>query len=238
MDCNPYELGNFALFYQYYSSFTLCITWFLAPLIFYTILTQSKSLGPIKWLFLSHSFWCLMLETLLGIVKPVVFGEIAGGYSIGLFKDTDSRSSAIAALLCLLFVLFSIGGLVMTIQNRYATIFDIKILRRLSETRSLLILASINYPSLTIICFTTVLPMVLVEKEEIQRWATEYDLKLVPFLEQPTFFMIPHEQLSTPVIIVLVILIITAVKCIISGITFGYSLRTMNTKATVNKRVQ
>ncbi|KAE9546898.1 hypothetical protein FO519_009890, partial [Halicephalobus sp. NKZ332] len=93
MDSNRYDLGSFIFVYQYYSSFTLCVTWLLAPLTFYIIFTQSKSLGPVKWLLLNHSFWCLMLDTVMGIFKPVFLGEVPGGYVVGLFNNTDFRAT-------------------------------------------------------------------------------------------------------------------------------------------------
>ena len=238
MDHNPYDLGNFIIVYQYYSTLTLSISWMLAPLTFYIILTQSKSLGQVKWLFLNQSFWCLMLETLLGIVKPVLFGDVASGYSVGLFRNTDFRSSAITALLCLLFILYSIGGLVMTIQNRYATIFDVKMLKKISETKNMMIIVSILYVSMTIVCFVVVLPTVFIEKEQIYKWAREYNTELVPYFEQPTFFIVPHEMTDIPIIIALSTLLLIIVLCVVSGVTFIYSLKSVKTKVSLDKKVQ
>ena len=238
MKSNPYDLGNFLLTYQYYSSFALCITWILAPLTFYIILTQSKSLGPIKWLFLNHSFWCLILETTIGIIKPVVLGDVAAGYNIGLLKNTGFQSSAITALLCLLFVFFSVGGLFMTIQNRYATIFDINILEKLSKGTNLLIAAIVIYVSMTLISCISVLPIFFIEVDQVHKWAKEYDTNLVLLFNQSTFFFIPHEMINVIVMISLILIILFAILCIVSGVMFIFYFRYMEIKTTRNKKIQ
>ena len=63
------------LFYFYYSYLTLGLCWILGPVVFYIVLTQSKTIGNFKWLILNHTFWCFCLENLIGIVKPVLLGK-------------------------------------------------------------------------------------------------------------------------------------------------------------------
>ena len=235
---NKYLVGYIEIIYQYYSTFTLLLTWMLAPLTFYVILTQSRSLGSVKWLLLNHSFWCLMLETLLGTVKPVLLGEIAGGYSIGVFRNADFHSSALTSLFCLVFVIFSIGGLLMTIQNRYATIFDIYILRELLKTKNLLVITGILYVSMTAISFIAVVPTLFIRVEQIYQWAREYDADLAVLFSHPTFFMIPSETLDNFILISLSILTIIIILCIISGIGFIYFLQSVNIKIALKRKVQ
>ena len=91
-------------FYFYYSYFTLLVCWAIAPFLFHVILTQSRNLGDFKWLIFNHSFWCLALESLLGLVKPLFLSPAAGGYQIGIFKDYGSfKSCGISAVMCLMF---------------------------------------------------------------------------------------------------------------------------------------
>ena len=238
MDSNHYELGIYLVIYQHYSTFTLCITWALFPLVFYIILTQSKSLGPIKWLFLNQSFWCLMLETLVGIVKPVLLGEVAAGYSGGFFKANDFRYSAITGLLCLLFIYLSLHGLTITILNRYATLFDVKFLTKFAKLKSIIITAAILHLCVGILCFISVLPRMFIDARQIHKWAMEYDAQLVQFFNEPTFFVIPHEITDAPTMIAMILVIVANVLCIISGVTFMVSLKSMKTKTALDKKLQ
>lgn len=90
--------------YIYYSYFTLFSCWLIAPILFYAILTQSRNLGNFKWLIFNHSFWCLTLESLLGLVKPVFLSPAAGGFQVGIFRDFGSfKSCGIAAIFCFIF---------------------------------------------------------------------------------------------------------------------------------------
>lgn len=91
-------------FYIYYSYFTLTLCWLITPFLFYVIITQSRNLGDFKWLIFNHSFWCLALESLLGLVKPLFLSPAAGGYQVGIFRDYGSfKTCGIAAIFCFIF---------------------------------------------------------------------------------------------------------------------------------------
>ena len=179
-------------FYYYFSYFTFVLCWLIAPLLFYVILTQSKKLTSFKWLILNHSFWCLALETLLALVKPLFMSPCAGGIQIGILRDYGNfRGTAIAALICLAFTGNCVLGVTFTIGARYVYVFPSKLAAWLSERNSFIffgIISVIIYAFLIM----TFWPMLIVDTETIHQWALEYDPFLETFFPEPSFFLIPH----------------------------------------------
>ncbi|KAE9548229.1 hypothetical protein FO519_008559 [Halicephalobus sp. NKZ332] len=222
-------------FYFYYSYLTLILCWVLAPIVFYIILTQSKTIGKFKWLILNHTFWCFCLENLLGIVKPVLLAPACGGYQIGFLKNASFKSSVITTILCYFFSLGSIVGLMMTIFSRYMFIFPSKWQRIFYRREFYIFVAFLHIISMFII-FYIMIPTLDFSEKELHEDSMKYDPDLVYFFNRSTFFFIDHSRHDFEDVVFLGGMSVLYVVSIAVVTVFIYQI--FSNKNVINDRIQ
>lgn len=186
-------LPFFVSFYYYYSWLTLLATWFIAPLLFYVILTKSRKLGNFKWFILNHSFWCLALETVFAIAKPILLPPVAGGFQLGPFRNVwDFRSSIVFVFICLGISGNCVISLSATLASRYLLVFPTTVFQWFNLKIALFATVIVNLACYGLIAYV-LYPIIQLEHEKIIEWADAEDPGLKVFYQnEPTFMMIPY----------------------------------------------
>ena len=203
-------LPIFVTFYYYYSYLTLLGTWLIAPLLFYVILTKSGKLGNFKWFILNHSFWCLALETVFAIAKPLLLPPIAGGYQLGPFRHIwDFRSSVVCIFVCLGISGNCVISLSATLASRYLLIFPSAMFQWFTLKIALIIAVLVNLVCYGLIGYV-LYPIIQLKQETIQEWADAEDSGLqVVYEKESTFMMIPfHYHEFADLLILLFFLVV------------------------------
>ena len=190
-------------FYYYYSYIIMILCWMLTPIVFYIVFTQSKVLKNFKWLILNHLFWCLALETVLALVKPLFLLPVPGGIHVGVFRDVgDFHFTACAAILTFAFAGNCVIGLTATIGSRYMLAFPSPLTEWFSFKITIwcmVIFSLIIYVMLCLAFF----PLAQMDVPQIRQWALEYDPFLENYFDEPSFFVVPHWMVDTPSVAVL-----------------------------------
>ena len=190
-----FPLPSIVEFYYYYSTAILALCWMIAPFLFYVILTKSKKLNSIKWLIFNHSFWCLVLETMLGLVKPLFLLPCAGGIQIGFFKNMGNfRNTAFAAFICFCLISNCIYSLLATISSRYMFVFPSKLMLLKNVKANFIGAFAFAFASYAML-FVAFWPALKVNEGQIREWAFEYDPYLPEVLHIPSFFMFPPDNI-------------------------------------------
>uniref|UniRef100_A0A914R6Y0 NADH dehydrogenase subunit 4 n=1 Tax=Panagrolaimus davidi TaxID=227884 RepID=A0A914R6Y0_9BILA len=100
------------------------ISWLIAPLYFFVVLTQSKLLGSFKWLLFNYSLWGFFLTTFMGLVKPIFLTPAFAVIHIGIFQNIGSYLSTFALIAILVAIgTTCMGGMVSTLTYRYLMVF-------------------------------------------------------------------------------------------------------------------
>uniref|UniRef100_A0AC35EYN9 Serpentine Receptor, class H n=1 Tax=Panagrolaimus sp. PS1159 TaxID=55785 RepID=A0AC35EYN9_9BILA len=212
------------------------LCWLIAPFLFYVIITQSRNLGDFKWLIFNHSFWCLTLESLLGLVKPLFLSPAAGGFQVGIFRDYGSfKTCGIAAVFCFIFSSNCILGLSATLASRYLLVFPSSLTKWFTLKKALI--AAVGLPIIAYIVILMVFyPILQTDTSTIHQWAFEYDPILKEYFDEPTFLFLPHfyhDYIDIPILSLLIILTFSAFSVILF---FLYQMT--NTKTTVSSKLQ
>uniref|UniRef100_A0A914Q7E0 Serpentine Receptor, class H n=1 Tax=Panagrolaimus davidi TaxID=227884 RepID=A0A914Q7E0_9BILA len=229
-------LGAFVTFYYYYSYLTLFGTWLISPLLFYVILTKSGKLGNFKWFILNHSFWCLVLETIFGIVKPIILTPSAAGFQLGPFRHLfDFKSSVVFTFVCLGICGNCVISLSATLASRYLLVFPTTIFRWFSLKVALIFAVIINAICYALIGYV-LYPIIQLKQETIYEWADSEDSGLKIFYEkEPTFFMVPYYYHEYADILILLFFLVVHIAGAFILIFFFYHLFQRKTKALTNK---
>ena len=178
--------------YSIYGSVILCITYLLAPVLFYIVLTKSSTIGTFKWIILNHSFWSLFQGTLMGVFKPVFFLPHVAGYGIGVFRNSTYKSTIIWLFLFIISTIMCILGLYLAIIFKYLFIFPSKWTNILQKRKWFIFIACFHIISILIV-FIVLLPALRITKEEINEIVATNNPKLLIYLSEPTFIYLPSD---------------------------------------------
>uniref|UniRef100_A0A914PVS8 Uncharacterized protein n=1 Tax=Panagrolaimus davidi TaxID=227884 RepID=A0A914PVS8_9BILA len=226
-------------FYYYYSYFSLCLTWIISPFLFYTIFTQSKTLGNFKWFILNHSFWCLAFETVFGIFKPMLLPPIAAGYQLGPFRHLwNWKSSIIAIFLCLGITGSCVISVSATLASRYLLIFPGSLFKWFNLKIAVGIGVLLNLACYGLIIYA-LYPLMELEKSTIIKWVSESDPGLsIIYSNEPTFVLVPKDyHLKADIIVLAALFIIHLIGAFIL-LFFFYQLRKQKRSAILTNKVQ
>lgn len=96
----------------------------------------------------------------------------------------------------------------------------------------------IIYGVMGTMCLVTIIPVLFLKVDDIYAWALEYDTQLAELFDKPTFMILAHSVTDIPAIVTIVVVGSLGLLCIVSGVTFIYSLKSFQDKTTLNKRFQ
>ena len=218
-------------FYFWYSYITLFLSWLIAPLLFYVILTQSKNLDNFKWFILNHSIWCLALQTKLAVTKPLILVPALAGYPLALLRSGNYRSTVVCAILAIVLIVYCIASLFATLLCRYLLVFPSGLTQYFSKKLFIFIavgLSAIMYLILGISCvliFST-------DDSTIQEWQQGIDdPAMMNFVRnEPAFASIPSSYAETPLLIAIIVDVIIIIFGLTCLILFCYLVTTLRTQ--------
>lgn len=233
-----YDDNFISIFYEIYSTVTLIVCYLLSPVIFYIILTQSKSLDNLKYILLNQAFWCLCLETLVGLVKPVILSPYPGGYQIGFFSEIgDYYLSAYLTIFCLIFTANSIISLLIAIFSRYLIIFPSRFQHIFNRKDTYVVLA-LFYISLDVVCFIGVYKEIRKDNTTLYRDPVRDNQDLQQFFDRPTWFYTNRVSIKKFALFGFIIVTFFIVFSIVIIVMFLYQIQDHTKKFSINNSIQ
>ncbi|KAE9552228.1 hypothetical protein FO519_004572 [Halicephalobus sp. NKZ332] len=179
--------------YQYYTSFIGILTFLLSPILFYAILTQSKSLGNLKWFILNHNFWLLMMELMFFLFKPILIFPYNGVLATGILRTVSYKTFIIGIFTTLLFTVFAGLGLAGTFIERYVGAFD-SIFKKFWNSTYAKIAFALSHLFFLVMIVVYIAVFLGADRDVMKNEALNMSKLLEVFVDEPSFFAVNGES--------------------------------------------
>ena len=190
-----------------YCDVIIIITLAIAPVYYYILLTQSKTLGKYKWFLLNQSVWSLLFTIVAVIGKPIFLFHAPAFYLGGVLRETSVEVSIIFFFLILSLSVMNIGGNSMSCAHRYTDILPGNIKTAFESPFMLVFFYYIHFIFIFLIIFFGT-KAVNIPQETMRQYALNFSLELKPFVNEKTFFFVPEEIHNTPDLCIMTFLVI------------------------------